>query len=83
MFTETSEFDLIQVLLDGQIQVRRADKVLKDGVEISKSYWRAVLAPGESVSSYPANVQAIAAVVWTPEVVAAYAAAQAARAQNV
>lgn len=83
MFTESSEFDLIQVLIDGQIQVRRADKVFRDGVEISKSYWRAVLLPGQDVSSYPANIQAVAAATWTQEIIDAYAAAQAARVQDV
>lgn len=78
MFTESSEFDLIQVLIDGQIQVRRADKVLKDGVEISKQYWRVVLVPGDDVSSYPANVQAVANAAWTPAIVAAFEAKRAA-----
>ncbi len=37
-------------------------------------------APGSDVSAMPANVQAVAAVVWTPEVIAAYEAEAAARA---
>jgi urease accessory protein UreE len=61
---EISVIDKIEVLEDGQIQVRRADKVLKDGVEIAKLYHRHVLAPGDDLTGQDAKVVAIATAVW-------------------
>ena len=48
---EVSVVDKIEVLLDGTIQVRRRDQVLKDGVEIAATYHRHVLVPGDDVSN--------------------------------
>ena len=57
------------------------DSVIEeDGKELSRSNHRKVLAPGDDVSGEDAKVQAVANAVWTDEVVAAYAAAQAAAA---
>jgi hypothetical protein len=56
--------------------VRQAITIKEDGVDLSKSYHRWALSPGQDVSSQPANVQAICAAAWTPEVIAAYAAQQ-------
>lgn len=66
--------DKIEVLEDGQIQVRQATKITEDGKEISKAYHRHVLAPGESLTGQDAKVAAIAGVVWTPTVITAYKA---------
>jgi hypothetical protein len=52
--------------------------IVEDGKELSRSNHRKVLAPGDDVSGEDAKVQAVAGAVWTDEVVAAYAAAQAA-----
>ena len=38
-----------------------------------------MLVPGEAVDAYPARIQAVCATVWTPDVVAAFAEARAAR----
>jgi hypothetical protein len=54
--------------------------VLDDGAEISSSRHRSTLSPGDDVSGEDARVQAVANAVWTDEVKAAYAAAQAAAA---
>ena len=67
----------LEVLPSGTIQVRVATVVCKDGVEIARSYQRHVLAPGQDVSKEEPETQAVAAAVWTPEVVAAYEAQQA------
>ena len=56
------------------IQVRTKTAIVEDGVEISASYHRHVIAPDADVSGESAEVQAIAAAVHTPEVKAAYAA---------
>jgi urease accessory protein UreE len=71
---EQSVVDKIEVLLAGQIQVRRRDQVLKDGVEIAATYHRHVLSPGDDLSNEDPRVVAIAEATWTPEVIAAYQA---------
>lgn len=82
--TENTFIDKIEITAPHQdLQVREANVVLRDGVEIARSYHRWLLSPGTDVSEMPANVQAIAAAVWTPEVIAAYQAAQAEAQSNV
>ena len=73
-FSERQEFS-IQVEPPFSILLcRRSDIVEKDGVEISRSYHRHTRAPGEDVSTDCPELQAIAAALWTPDVVAAYQA---------
>ena len=74
--TEDSIVDSIDVLPDGQIQVRKANRVFRDGVEISKSYHRHVVSPGDDLSKEDSRVADIGAVVHTAEVIAAFVAAQ-------
>jgi urease accessory protein UreE len=69
---EKSVVDKIEVLLQGQIQVRRRDQVLKDGVEIAATYHRHVLSPGDDLTGQDPRVVAIAEATWTPEVIQAY-----------
>ena len=71
---EKSIVDKIEVLLLGQIQVRRRDQVLKDGTEIAATYHRHVLSPGDDLTNEDPRVVAIAEATWTPEVIAAYQA---------
>ena len=72
-FTETQEYK-IEVLEHGTLQVRRADIVLKDGVEIGRQFHRHVLTPGSDLSNEVQRVKDVANATWTPEVVAAYEA---------
>ena len=74
MYSEKSVIDKIEVLEDGQIQIRRADRVLKDDVKISEAYHRHVIAPGDDLSKEDPKVKAVAEAVWTKEVKAAYLA---------
>jgi len=74
--TERTEIGSREVLLDGQIQVRTDTIIEKDGVEISRTYHRHVVVPGQDVSGQDASVQIVANAVHTPEVIAAYKAAQ-------
>jgi hypothetical protein len=69
--------DKIEVLEDGQIQVRQATKVLEDGKEIGKTYYRWVISPGDDFSKQDKRVKDIAQVVHTQEVKDAYIAKQA------
>ncbi len=71
---EKSIVDKIEVLLLGQIQVRRRDQVLKDGTEIAATYHRHVLNPGDDLTNEDSRVVAIAEATWTLEVIAAYQA---------
>ena len=68
--------DQITVTENGIILYREATKILEDGVELTKTYHRSSLTPGQDLTGQPANVVAIAQTVWTPEVIAAYEAAQ-------
>jgi hypothetical protein len=74
--TEDTIVDSIDVLPDGHMQIRKANRVFRDGVEISKSYHRHVVSPGDDLSLEDPKVAAIGAVVHTPEVIAAYKARQ-------
>ena len=67
--------DKIEIVGDFKhIQVRTATVIERDGVEISRSFSRRVVAPDADVSGESAEVQAIAAAVHTDEVKSAYAA---------
>lgn len=72
-FTETSTY-LPEVTENGAIQVKRIDKVLKNGEVISSTIHRHVLMPGDDLENEDTVVQAVAQAVWTPEVIAAYKA---------
>ena len=76
--TEESVVDNITVLEDGQLQVRTATVIKRDGVEISRTYHRHVVAPGADLNSQDAKVKSVGNAVHTAEVIAAYQAAEAA-----
>ena len=67
--------DKIEVLESGCVQVRTATRIMEDGVQLSSSYHRKVIAPADDYSTEDARVQAICAATHTAEVVAAYQAA--------
>jgi hypothetical protein len=77
--TERVEIGKREVLADGQIQVRTDTVIERDGVEISRSYHRHVVVPGQDMSGQHADVQRLATAEHTPAVIAAYVAAEAAR----
>jgi hypothetical protein len=76
--TKTTAVDQTTVTENGIVLYREATTIFEDGVEISKKFHRSSLTPGQDLTGVPANVVAICNVAWTPEVVAAYEAAQAA-----
>jgi hypothetical protein len=67
--------DQIEVVENGTVLVRTATKIMDDGVEVSRSLRRHVIAPGQDYSQEDAKVQAICAAIQTPDVIAAYEAA--------
>ena len=82
--TETQENDKIEVVNKWNIQVRNATIIKKDGVELTRSFSRKVLTPGEldasdnlvdtNISGEDADVQAICNAAWTTQVKADYKA---------
>jgi len=69
--------DLIEVAENGAIQVRAKTAIMEDGKQISSTYHRHVVAPGDDYSAEDARVKAICAATHTASVIAAYQAAQA------
>ena len=75
MATYTERIEYKEEILPNQtIQLRTATIVERDGVEIGRQYHREVFVPGSDVSGAPGEVQAIASVLWTDEVITAYEA---------
>ena len=71
VYTEGESYQ-IEVLADGQMQVRKATRVYRDGVEISKTYHRHVLAPGADVTEEVERVKDISKAVWTEDTIKKY-----------
>ena len=73
--TEETVQDKIEVVGDFKhIQVRTATIIKKDGVEISRSFHRHVVAPDADTSGESDDVKAIATQVHTKAIKDAYAA---------
>lgn len=82
--TERTEIDKYEIV--GQfkhIQCRHATIIERDGVEISRSFHRHVIAPDSDVSGEPQEVQDLAALLHTQEVKDAYAAHLAAQQEGI
>ena len=71
--------DLVEVTENGCVQVRTKTAIMEDGKQISGTFHRHVVAPGDDYSKQDARVQAICKATHTAAVVAAYKAAQAAQ----
>ena len=76
MLEKVVSVDLIEVIESGVIQVRAKTSIMEDGKQISGTFHRHVVAPGDDYSAEDAKVQAICAAVHTAEVIATYQAAQ-------
>ena len=72
--TKTTAIDQITVIENGTVFFREAIRIMEDGNEISKTYHRSSLTPGQDLTGVPEQVVAICNVAWTPEVIAAYQA---------
>ena len=68
--------DRIEALEDGSVQVRTKTAIVEDGKQISGTFHRHVVAPGDDYSGQDARVQSVCAALHTAEVIAAYVAAQ-------
>lgn len=73
--TEETVEDKIEAVGDFKhVQVRTATIIKRDGVEISRTNHRHVLAPNADITNESAEVQAVCAAVHTQAVKDAYAA---------
>jgi len=77
MLEKIISVDLIEVIESGAVQVRTKTAIMEDGKQISGSFHRHVVAPGDDYSKQDARVQAICKATHTAAVVAAYKTAQA------
>ncbi|NBU34900.1 hypothetical protein EBS40_09845 [bacterium] len=75
--TKQTVVDQITVTENGIVLYREATRIIENGVELTKTYHRSSLTPGQDLTGQPQKVVAIAQAAWTPEVVAAYQAQQA------
>jgi hypothetical protein len=72
MLTEKTIIDKIEVLENGYIQIRQANIIEKNGIEITRTFHRWVLAPGQDLENQEQKVKDIANVVWTKEIIETY-----------
>ena len=72
MLEKQVEIDQIEIVANGSVQVRQATKIFENGMELSKSYHRWVITPGQDYSDQPEKVKAICQVIHTPEVIQAW-----------
>jgi hypothetical protein len=83
MITKEKVIDQITVTENGIILYREATRIIEDGKVLTQTYHRSSLQPGQDLTDQPEKVVAIAQAAWTPEVVAAYEAAQLAAQQTL
>jgi hypothetical protein len=74
--TKEVAVDQITVTENGIVLYREATRIMEDGKQLSQTYHRTSLTPGQDLTGQPANVAAICNLTWTEEVIAAYQAQQ-------
>ena len=72
MLTKTTNIDQITVTENGTVLYREATRIMEDGNELSKTYHRSSLTPGQDLTGVPDSVVAICNTAWTEAVIAAY-----------
>jgi len=77
MLEKIEVVDRIEVVENGCVQVRTKTAIMEDGKQISGTFHRHVVAPGDDYSKEDARVQAICSATHTADVISAYQAAQA------
>ena len=74
---QTTITDKIEIVENGIIQVRQRTDIYDDvnpSIILASNYHRDSLTPGQDLTSQEPKIAAIAEIVWTPTVVAAYQA---------
>lgn len=75
--TEIKVIDKIEIVENGNIQVREVTRIVRDNETIAQNFHRFIIAPGEATQDMDPKVIAICNAVHTPEVIAAYQTEQA------
>lgn len=70
--TKETMIDQITVVETGVVMYREVTKIFEDGKELTKTYHRTTLFPGQTLTNEPSKVVDICNVVWTDEVIAAF-----------
>ena len=77
MLTERTVLGKIEILEDGKIGLREDTVIVRDGLELVRTFHRRILTPSETLPDMPdGRIRQIAQVLWTPEVIRAYQQAQ-------
>jgi hypothetical protein len=76
MFEKTTVVDRIEVLADQTVAVRYVVTVIEDGQPFAEQVKGNYIRPGDDYSAEDAKVQSVCTLIHTPEVIAAYQAAQ-------
>ena len=74
--TKETVVDQITVTENGTVLYREATRIMEDGVQLSQTYHRTSLTPGQDIADQPQKVQDICNAAWTPKVISAYEAQQ-------
>ena len=72
MLGKVTVVDRIEVVENGCVQVRIKTAIMENDKQISSTFHRHVVAPGDDYSTEDARVKSICQVTHTPAVVAAY-----------
>jgi len=72
--TKTTNIDQITVTENGIVLFREATRIMEDGTELTKTYHRSSLTPGQDLTVVPEKVVAICNAAWTQDVIDAYKA---------
>lgn len=76
MLSKQTVVDQITVTENGIVLYREATRIIEDGKQLSQTFHRSSLMPGQDLTGVPANVVAICNVAWTTEIIEAYKAQQ-------
>ena len=64
VLTEITKVDQIEITENNEIQVRTATIILKDDVELTRTFHRHVLSQGDDITNEDPKVIAIANAIW-------------------
>ena len=66
--------DLIEIVENGVVQVRTKTAVMEDGSQISATYHRHIITPGQDYSQESDRVKTVCAAIHTPQLIQEYEA---------
>lgn len=71
--TKTITIDKIEIVGEYKhIQIREANIIQEDGIELTRSFSRYVLTPGQDISNQTLEIQSIASAIWTEDLIERY-----------